>query len=151
MFNFPIIHTRPNKTADGHGGFTEAYNSENDVVIWADPQINEAKSEIIISADEDVRIGDWLIIPYGEYVDDSGDDTNYMDRYSMTFTNASLSSGKLWVTHSLGKKFVSVTIHNDSGDEITPDQVHPIDTNSIMVNLSSFGNIAGTWNATFRK
>lgn len=66
---------------------------------------------------------------------------------SGTFTNATLSSGILTITHNLGLSTpyaLSVSIYDNNGKQIIPDDVTG-STNSVAIDLTSFGTLAGTW------
>jgi hypothetical protein len=67
--------------------------------------------------------------------------------FFQSFTNASLSSGVLTVTHNLGHKYAQVQIFNNTDNMIMPDDITLVDANSLTVDLTSFGTITGTWNA----
>jgi len=66
--------------------------------------------------------------------------------YTTSFTNGDLSSGVLTVTHNLGSTYPVVEVYDNNGKVITPDEITYVNTNSITVDLSSFGTISGTWN-----
>jgi len=63
-----------------------------------------------------------------------------------TFTNATLSDGVLTITHSLGLtnflKIVSISDNNE--EQIIPDDI-TFATNTILVDLTSYGTLTGTW------
>lgn len=64
-----------------------------------------------------------------------------------TFTSASLTAGVLTITHSAGLSApytVMVTIFDNNNKQIIPDQITG-STNSVAVDLSSYGTISGTW------
>lgn len=64
-----------------------------------------------------------------------------------TFTNATLSSGVLTITHSLGLSApysLDVTIFDNTGAKIMPDSLVGT-TNAIEVDLTSYGTLTGTW------
>lgn len=64
-----------------------------------------------------------------------------------TFTNASLTAGVLTITHNLGLTTpftMHVTVADNSQEVIIPDKVTFL-TNTITVDLSSYGTITGTW------
>jgi len=65
--------------------------------------------------------------------------------YYGSFTNSDLSSGKLTITHNLGHKYCSVTIIDNNDKVIIPDDVTYSSTNSLEVDLTSYGTITGTW------
>lgn len=64
-----------------------------------------------------------------------------------TFTNATLSAGVLTITHSLGLSTpftLLLTIADNNQKQIIPDEVTFL-TNTITVDLSSYGTLSGTW------
>lgn len=63
-----------------------------------------------------------------------------------SFVNADLSSGILTVTHNLGYKYVVVQVYDNNDNLILPDEITVIDTDSLTIDLTSFGTITGTWN-----
>jgi len=68
-----------------------------------------------------------------------------------TFTNASLSTGKLTITHS--KKLTApyaivVEIFDNSGEKILPDNVTG-SINSVEIDLTSYGTLSGTWGYSY--
>lgn len=66
--------------------------------------------------------------------------------YRSTFTNSSLITGILSVTHALGQKYVQVTIYDNNDKQIIPDEIMLQNTTSLQVDLSSYVNLTGTWN-----
>jgi len=66
--------------------------------------------------------------------------------FRQSFVNADLVAGVLTVIHNLGQRYNSVTVYDESNQIIGPDVVTDVDANSLTVDLSSFGVIAGTWN-----
>ena len=69
-----------------------------------------------------------------------------MPAFRQAFVNADLAAGVLTVTHSLGQLTQQVTVSDENNEVIGPDLVTFVDTNSLTVDLSSFGVITGTWN-----
>ena len=64
-----------------------------------------------------------------------------------TFTNASLTAGVLTITHSAALSApytVMVVIFDNNGKQIIPDEITGA-ANTVAVDLSSYGTIAGTW------
>ena len=64
-----------------------------------------------------------------------------------TFTNADLSSGILTITHSDGLSApytLHLTVSDNNYKQIIPDEV-TFGTNTITVDLTSYGTISGTW------
>lgn len=71
--------------------------------------------------------------------------------FTQTFTNASLSSGLLTVTHNLSATPVIVQVYDNTNSMIIPDQITLTSTNVATVNLTSFGALAGTWVVIVKK
>lgn len=66
--------------------------------------------------------------------------------YRQSFTNASLTTGVLTVTHSLGQQHCLVEVYDDGNRKVpTVDDVTCSSTTSLTVDLTSFGTLAGTW------
>ena len=65
--------------------------------------------------------------------------------YTTSFTNASLSSGILTVTHNLSSQYVVTAVYDDSNLQIVPDEVTATSTNVATINLKSYGTLTGTW------
>ena len=68
-------------------------------------------------------------------------------RFVLDFTSGDLAAGILTVTHNFGEQYNVIQIWDDSDQRILPDFETSIDSNTIDVDLSSFGTIAGTWRA----
>lgn len=66
--------------------------------------------------------------------------------YRRSFTNSDLASGILSVTHSLGQKYVSVTIYDDNDKQIIPSEVFLQNSTQLQIDFTGFGTISGTWN-----
>jgi hypothetical protein len=66
--------------------------------------------------------------------------------YRTSFTNANLTAGVLTVVHDLGNKFVSVFVYDNSNQLVLPDQITLTNDYSLLIDLSGFGTITGTWN-----
>lgn len=65
-----------------------------------------------------------------------------------TFANADLTTGVLTITHNFALSSpysVTVSVFNNSGVLIIPDQVNTLATNSVKVDLTSYGTLSGTW------
>jgi hypothetical protein len=64
-----------------------------------------------------------------------------------SFTNTNLTSGSYSFTHNLGQKYVaSVLIYDNNDLVIQPDNILPISTSTVSIDLTSYGSLAGTWN-----
>lgn len=66
--------------------------------------------------------------------------------YRTSFTNATLVSGILTVTHNIGQQFVHVTITDNSNKVLQPDDITMTSNNALAIDLTSFGTLPGTWN-----
>jgi len=74
-------------------------------------------------------------------------DTGKSDKIRGTFVNGDLVAGKLTVTHNFGLTapyVVSVLIFNNSNEQIVPDGVVGA-TNSVEIDLTSYGSLTGTY------
>lgn len=70
----------------------------------------------------------------------------------LSFVNADLSTGVLTVTHNKGLSAgytALVTVVNNSGAMVIPDQINTFAANSFKVDLTSFGTLTGTWYVTY--
>ena len=65
--------------------------------------------------------------------------------YTTTFTNSSLTSGILTVTHNLGQKIVNPVVADNNDKVILPDDIIFTDTTKCNIDLSSYGTLNGTW------
>lgn len=65
--------------------------------------------------------------------------------YTRSFVLGDLSVGVLTVNHNLGSKYVDVAVWDDGNYQVIPDEVVALTTNSLTVDLTSFGAISGTW------
>jgi hypothetical protein len=66
--------------------------------------------------------------------------------YRTSFTNASLVSGVLTVTHNLGQPYCEVRIYDNTGKTVIPDEITATNANSLSIDLTTFGTLSGTWN-----
>lgn len=66
--------------------------------------------------------------------------------YRLAFTSANLVSGILSVNHALGVKYVGTHIYDNNDKQIIPDEVMLQNTTNLQIDLTSYGNITGTWN-----
>ncbi len=65
--------------------------------------------------------------------------------YPYSFTNSTLVSGILTVTHNLGKVLCLCQVYDDQKRLVMPDEITLTNINSLSIDLSSFGTISGTW------
>ncbi|MBL1176876.1 hypothetical protein [Pantanalinema sp. GBBB05] len=65
--------------------------------------------------------------------------------YETTFNNAGLTAGVLTVTHSLGRRYLPVTIADNNNKQIIPDEITFTSTSALSVDLTSYGTLSGTW------
>ncbi len=71
----------------------------------------------------------------------------YSKTFRSAFTSANLTAGILTVTHNLGQQFASVQIWDNTNKRIEADDYTATNATTMAVDLSSYGAIAGTWNA----
>lgn len=62
-----------------------------------------------------------------------------------SFVNANLSAGVLTVNHNLNQQFVIVQVSNNLNQVIVPDLITLTNSNSLTIDLSSYGVLSGTW------
>lgn len=87
-----------------------------------------------------------LVVDVGRQIAEVGEGGS---SYRLEFTDASLSVAYLLpVTHSLGRYPTSVSVFDSGGDEIEPDEITNLTTNSLSINLESFVPLEGTWLVT---
>lgn len=65
--------------------------------------------------------------------------------YSTTFTNADLSGGGITITHSLGIRAIVCQVFDNAWRMINPDYINPNGTDTVFIDLTSYGTITGTW------
>lgn len=66
-------------------------------------------------------------------------------RHTQEFSSSDLTNGVLLVDHELGHKFVQVTIYDEDGWQVGPDNVRAIDTSTAEVHLQSFASDLNNW------
>lgn len=67
-----------------------------------------------------------------------------------TFTNTDLAAGIYTFNHGLGVTGVDVTITNNSGKRIVPDDITDSGVDDVLIDLGAYAPITGTWIATAR-
>ena len=70
--------------------------------------------------------------------------STYASKYTNSFTNATLSSGILTVTHNLNNSAPVAKFYNNSGVEIVPD-VTTSSANAFTADFTNFGTLSGTY------
>ena len=73
---------------------------------------------------------------------------NAVSIYKKAFTDSDLAAGILTVTHNLAVTYPIIQIYNNNEKQVTPDDVTYVDSNSCLIDLSSWGTISGTWNVS---
>lgn len=66
--------------------------------------------------------------------------------YRDDFVNADLTAGVLTVTHSLGQKYVQVSVYDNTDKKVMPDDITLTNTTTLTIDFTSFGTLTGTWN-----
>lgn len=64
-----------------------------------------------------------------------------------TFVNGDLSNGKLTITHNEGFSspyVIKVIIFDNNSKEVSPDDITGA-TNTVEIDLTSYGTLSGTW------
>jgi len=65
--------------------------------------------------------------------------------FRQNFTFGTLVGGILTVTHNLGQQFVIVQISNELYQVVAVDSITLTNTNTVTIDLTSYGAITGTW------
>jgi hypothetical protein len=139
----------------------ESIEASLDRVVMMVQQLNENISRCItLSVSSSTTTDEYL-----EYLQDAIDDaqgyasdaSDYADLAltranaaqgtKYTFEDADLSSGELTITHNLGLSapYVLLAILVDNNNKVvTPDEI-TFGTDTMVIDLSSFGTISGTW------
>ena len=67
--------------------------------------------------------------------------------YTVTFTDANLTAGVYSISnHGLQRQYVNVTVYNNNGVRIRPDDVDVSGgVGQVDIDLSGFGTLTGTW------
>lgn len=71
-------------------------------------------------------------------------------QYIYPFTNSDLVSGYVTITHEMDQQYVSVQVFNNDDRLVIPDDVQLPATNTVVINLSGFAPISGTWRAVIQ-
>ena len=66
--------------------------------------------------------------------------------YTRSFVNADLTAGILTVGHSLGSKYIIMSVYDNNDKLVDPDEIITTDTNNTSLDLSSYIPLTGTWN-----
>ena len=66
------------------------------------------------------------------------------------FTNADLVNGQLIKLHGLNRRVVSVTLTDSNGLEFEPRINNLNDNTRVLIDLSRYGTLQGTWYLTIR-
>ena len=62
-----------------------------------------------------------------------------------TFTNSSLTTGVLTITHNLNNQAPIIFVYDNNNRWIVPDEITATSVNAATVDLTSFGTLTGTW------
>lgn len=68
-------------------------------------------------------------------------------KYGVSFVDGDLTAGVLTITHDLDVQYPVVSVFDNSGKQVTPDEVTSTGVNTCTVDLSSYGTLTGTYNA----
>lgn len=67
--------------------------------------------------------------------------------YATSFNDGNLETGNiLTVSHNLNISYPSVVIYDNNGNIIEPDEITYSNVNTVLIDLSSFAPLTGTWN-----
>jgi len=63
-----------------------------------------------------------------------------------TLVNGDLTAGTVAITHGLGQQYLDVTVVDNTGKKVIPDEITYTNSTSYSLDITSFGAITGTWN-----
>lgn len=106
---------------------------------------NTSATEVIQIKNGNIKL-DGSAGTHGMIFPDATKQYKAINRYTTSFTDATLSAGILTVTHSLGTKYNHVTVYNNSDVIIVPTLVTATSTSVTTIDLTGFGTLTGTWN-----
>jgi len=86
------------------------------------------------------------IIPNKKYVDDAIIALSSVAVFRQTFTDLNLISGVVQFAHNLGQNFTQITLYDNFNKVIIPGEIVSLDTNTVSVDLKTFGMLVGNWN-----
>ena len=83
----------------------------------------------------------------GELLDPAAARALLGNNYAASFDNTDLTSGVLTVTHNLGVQYPSHIAVYDNNDDLVGlvDEITAASTTALIIDISSFGAITGTW------
>lgn len=70
--------------------------------------------------------------------------TGYASSYSGSFGATDLVAGAITITHGMGTDKLVVSVYDDYGKQIIPDDV-TVTANNVVIDLTSFGTINRAW------
>jgi hypothetical protein len=82
--------------------------------------------------------------PWGYTTAEEGSDF-IANTFAQNFINADLVANQLTVVHNLNSAAVAVVIRDNTNAQIIPDAVTMTNANTVVVDLTSFSPIPGTW------
>lgn len=121
-------------------GTQEAQIDANGLKLKTGADVNEFSIDGTLAGNSDDAV------PTEKAVKTFVDALSFANSFTQSFTNATLSSGILTVTHSLGVQYVNVTVYDNNQDSIMPDNIDATSTTVTTIDLTSFGTLTGTWN-----
>lgn len=90
----------------------------------------------------------WRLTLGGDLYLDSTAAVTGAETANISFINGDLVAGVLTWMHNLGGDLTGVVIKNNNGNHVTPDELTETDANTLTIDLSSYGAITGTWEAS---
>lgn len=71
--------------------------------------------------------------------------------HRVTFTAVDLLDGVLVVAHGMNENCPMVQVWSNLGEVVIPDNIRRINSNTTSIDVSSYGNIEGNWEAILIK
>lgn len=136
------LKTKATATSSIELKFEEADGSDY-VGLKAPTSISTSRTWTLPTDDPSVAAGDFVTTDASGNLSFAPQATS---AYRQSFDNSDLSGSILTVTHSLGQKYVHVTVWSDLDRIMLPDITTAVDVNTVSLDLSSFVPLSGTWN-----
>lgn len=65
--------------------------------------------------------------------------------YTVTIIDGDLVAGVATIVHNLGSRIPLVTVYDNNYQAIVPDGIQSVDVNTLLIDLTSFTPLLGTW------
>lgn len=125
--------------------YVTTYNDQN-TEVWPDAITNKDANTIDINFSTLTPLtGVWHTRIVGSDINGT------QEGYVTNFDNNDLTNGILALNHNQNKQAPTVSIYNNVGLQILPDDINYVNNNRVDVNLLNYTTLTGTWTARVSK